>query len=246
VRWAVDGDIILYSCCFAAKDDTLEAACSSTRSMAESVMYAVDAEGIDIYLTGSDNYRKEIADDYKANRAGDEKPPHFYEVRKYMIEELGCIVVDGQEADDALGIAACQLGHGIATIDKDLDGVPGDHYNWRKESRYMVSELEANRFFYKQLATGDSTDNIPGLFRRVGVKATKKLLDPIDEMEDTREMYEHIRSLYLNGYEKVGMCLDEKEEVVDNWLLKQARCLWIRRDYNEMWSVPDGTENTKN
>ena len=119
----------------------------------------------------------------------------------------------------------------VATLDKDLMGVPGWHYTWagKKQGVFIVTEEEADRFFYKQLLTGDSTDNIPGLFKRVGVKATDKVLSPIDDMVSTSDMYEYVREVYREGYDKVGICPDDKEEVVDDWLLRQARCLWIRR-----------------
>ena len=42
-----------------------------------------------------------------------------------------------------MAIGAVQEGHGIATLDKDLDGCPGWHYNWVKDDMYYVSEVEA-------------------------------------------------------------------------------------------------------
>ena len=238
--WGVDGDIILYSVAFAAKDDPVEYALKSARSSCEQVMYAVNAESIVIYLTGSGNFRSEIADDYKGNRKSSEKPRHWLEIKEYMLESMGAILIEGEEADDALGYGAVQEGHGIATLDKDLDGVPGWHYNWRRKEIYMVSPEDADRFFYKQMLTGDSTDNIPGLYRRTGRKVSKKMYEPFDEMDSPAEMYAQVREIYSDAYDSVGMCLDDKDEVIDNWLLKQARCLWIRRDRGEVWEVPRG------
>ena len=99
-----------------------------------------------------------------------------------------------------------------------------------------MTEEEADRFFYKQLLTGDATDNIPGLFKRVGVKATAKVLDPIDDMVSTSDMFDYVREVYRQGYDKVGICPDDKDSVVDDWLLRQARCLWIRRSEGELWA----------
>lgn len=100
-----------------------------------------------------------------------------------------------------------------------------------------MTEEEADRFFYKQLLTGDATDNIPGLYKKVGMKATAKILDPIDDMVSTKDMFDYVRAVYLEGYEKVGMCLDEADAVVDRWLLNQARCLWIRREEGQLWAA---------
>ena len=193
------------------------------------------------YLTGDDNYRMQYGTEefpYKGNRKDTRKPKHYDALRDYAVRKLDAIVVDGQEADDALGIAAVQHGHGIATLDKDLMGVPGWHYTWagKKQGVFIVTEEEADRFFYKQLLTGDSTDNIPGLFKRVGMKATDKVLSPIDDMVSTKEMFEYVRGVYHEGYDACGICPDDKVEVVDDWLMKQARCLWIRREENELWA----------
>ena len=240
MRWGVDGDIVLYSVAFASKDDPVEYALKSTRSSLEQIMYAVNADSIKVYLTGSGTYRAEIAEDYKGNRKSTDKPRHFAEIKEYMVETLGAIVVEGEEADDAMGYGAVQDGDGIATLDKDLDGVPGWHYNWRKKEVYMVSPEDADRFFYKQMLTGDATDNIPGLYRMTGRKVSKKMYEPFEEMDNPADMYAHVRQIYSDAYDSVGMCLDEKDEVIDGWLLRIARCLWIRRAPGEMWEAPSG------
>lgn len=242
MRAAVDGDIVLYAVCFAANDDPIEYACRSARSFCQDVMHSLTVEGADIYLTGSGNYRKDWdfeSHPYKGNRSLD-KPHHYEALRAYMTDTLGAIVVDGQEADDTLGCLGYAGTHVICTIDKDLDGVPGWHYNWKRKELYMVSPEDADRFFYTQMLTGDSTDNIPGLFRMVGVKVMPRIKAPLAEMFEPAEMYAYVRSVYMDGYEKVGMCLDEADEVVDNWLLKIGRMLWIRREPDQMWEPPRG------
>ena len=241
MKWGVDGDIIMYSVAFAAKNDPVEYALKSTRSSCEQIMYDVNADSIVIYLTGSGNYRAEIADDYKGHRKETEKPRHFHDIKEYMIETLGAVLIEGEEADDAMGSGAVQEGHGIATLDKDLDGVPGWHYNWRKKEVYMVSPEDADRFFYKQLLTGDSTDNIPGLFKRTGVKAMKKTFEPLESMDDPQEMYEHVRQVYIDAAYSQRMSSDVDD--IERWLLTQARSLWIRRERDQMWEVPNGEES---
>ena len=102
----------------------------------------------------------------------------------------------------------------------------------------MVSPESADTFFYKQMLTGDATDNIAGLYRMVGVKATKKILEPLDELDTPEEMFAYVRDQYLTGYDKVGMCPDLREVVVDGWLKNIGRCLWIRREEGELWDAP--------
>lgn len=240
MRAALDGDIVLYSVCFAANNDPIAYACRSARSFCEGVMHSLNVEGADIYLTGRNNYRVAYGDEaypYKGTRSKD-KPHHFAELRKYMIESLKAEVVDGQEADDVLGILGYAGTHVICTIDKDLYGVPGWHWNWKSKELNMVSPEDADRFFYTQLLTGDSTDNIPGLYKRVGMKATAKIKEPIADMTDPADMYDYVRDVYMEGYMKVGICPDDADAVIDDWLLRQGRMLWIRREEGEMWSPP--------
>jgi hypothetical protein len=239
--WGLDGDIICYSVGFAAEDDPVGYALLSARQMIQGIVNECGAEGV-VFLTGDTNFRKEYGCDkwpYKGQRKETKKPRHLQAIRTYLIEQLDAVVSDNEEADDLMSINAVQNGWGIATLDKDLNGCPGWHYNWRKEKMYYVSENEANRFFYTQLLTGDPTDNIPGLFKMVGMKATAKIKAPLEEMTNPVEMYEYVRSVYSDGYDKVGMCLDEKEEVLDGWLVRMGRQLWMRREAGEMWEFPN-------
>jgi len=237
MRWAIDGDIIVYAVGFASNDDPVQYALRSTRTAVENIMHTLTADAVDVHLTfGPDNYRFDIDPNYKGNRSDAPKPVHIQAIREYMVEELGAIMNYGQEADDALGIAATQHGHGIATLDKDLDGVPGVHYNWKKRSVYWVNPEAADQFFYKQMLTGDATDNIQGLFKRTGVKAMKKVVEPLEYMDDPAEMYAHVKQVYMDAVAAKVMSSDESD--VDRWLLQQGRCLWIRRKENELWVAP--------
>ena len=236
MEWGLDGDIILYSVGFASQEDPVEFALKSARSACESVMHDLGASRLHIYLTGSGNYREQVASDYKANRRDTDKPVHYNAIKEYMIDTLGATLVEGQEADDAMGIGAVQHGHGIATLDKDLDGIPGWHYNWKKRSVYMVSPEDADRFFYTQLITGDSTDNIQGLFKRTGVKAMAAVKEPLEYMDDPAEMFAYVKQVYMDAIEKKKMSSDEQD--VERWLATQGQLLWIRRKEDEVWAAP--------
>ena len=236
MEWGLDGDIILYSVGFASQDDPVEYALKSARSACETVMYDLGASRLHIYLTGSGNYRESVVDDYKANRRGTDRPTHYAAIKEYMIDTLGAQLIEGEEADDALGYNAVLHGHGIATLDKDLDGVPGVHYNWKKRSVYYVSPEDADRFFYAQLLTGDSTDNIRGLFKRTGVKAMAATKEPLEYMDDPVEMYAHVKQVYMDAIEKKRMSSDEAD--VDRWLDEQGKLLWIRREEGQTWAAP--------
>ena len=238
--WGIDGDILLYEVGFASNDDPVEFACHSLRQRVQGVMDGCECKQAQLFLTGKTNFRNELTDTYKANRADADKPVHIDALRDYAINTLHAIVAENEEADDLLGIHAVRDGWGIATLDKDLDGVPGWHYVWKgkREGLYYVDQVQADRFFYTQMLTGDSTDNIPGLFKMVGVKALAKTKAPIQEMTDPVEMYQYVRSVYADGYDNVGMCLDEKEEVLTNWLTMIGGLLWIRRSEGEVYAPP--------
>jgi len=238
MRASVDGDIILYSVAFAAKNDSLAYACRSVRSAIESIMTTLNVEGADVYLTGKGNYRIEYGDvqyPYKGNR-DKEKPDHFEGLSEYMTGTLGAIMVEGEEADDRMGIDGYAQTHIICTLDKDLDMIPGWHYNFRKKELYMVNPEDGERFFYKQLLTGDSTDNIPGLFKRLGKKVTKKVWEPLDEMYEPAEMYAYVRGIYKQ--QALDIVAPVNDDDIDRWLLHQGRQLWIRRHEGEMWDAP--------
>lgn len=158
------------------------------------------------YLTGVKNFRRTIpvpkvdkagvysTQDYKGNRK-DTIPPEFLpHLRKYMIDIFEAVVVDYVEADDALGIShtiVSDLGLTpvIVTNDKDLNQIPGLHFNWVKREEFDISSENATLFFYEQLLTGDLTDNLPGL-PGIGKARAKKLLDSPNF--DIVKMYEDV------------------------------------------------------
>lgn len=112
----------------------------------------------------------------------------------------------------------------ICSRDKDLSMIPGWHYSWecgkQKEKKWFVSEEEGIRFFYKQLLTGDATDNILGLYR-VGEKAS--CVKEIDDMKDEQAMYELV---YMEYHKRFG-------SYAKQFLLENAQLLWIKREDND-------------
>ena len=171
-----------------------------------------------IYLTADDhsNFRYNVARTlpYKGNRKAP-KPVHYGAVRKYLIEHWKAVVVSGMEADDAIGIDATTAHKAlIVTIDKDMDMIPGYHYNFVKKVFYKVSEFEAYRNFYSQMISGDTIDNIPGIPGFGKMKADKKLADA-----KTRE---ELESIVRTVYKDAGFNEDYYNEMHD--------LLWIRRE----------------
>jgi 5'-3' exonuclease len=116
------------------------------------------------FLTAG-SHRYSFYPEYKANRKKLEKPRFLKELTAYAIETLGFCRVDGYEADDLVNMCKEQLGDNtlIVHTDKDLDQIPGNHFNYKKPEFYDVSEDTAQLNLWTQVITGDSIDNIKGI-----------------------------------------------------------------------------------
>lgn len=177
-----------------------------------------------LYLTSDDksNFRFRVATirTYKGNRSS-EKPFWYEHIRRFLVDEYQAEIVFGMEADDRIGIEQCTREPGstvICSVDKDLDMIPGKHFNELKPERgvYEISETTGLRNFYGQLLCGDSTDNIPGLY---GVGRSSKLLDHLNSMDQELAMYAHVRAEY-------------EKRFGNHWeifLLENMKLLWIKR-----------------
>ena len=147
---------------------------------------------IEVILSGQDNFRDGIAKikPYKWNRTGKPLPVHYQLCRDHLTKNWGATVISGWEADDEASIRAARcradgVEYCIATIDKDLDQIPGLHYGYSKHVFYDMSEVDAETFFWEQCVSGDTTDGIQGCFK-IGAGKAKKLV-----AEWTEEYDEH-------------------------------------------------------
>jgi len=176
-----------------------------------------------VVISGDTNFRDEVAtiQPYKGNRTDFVKPVHWQLLRDWLADKPYTIITDNEEADDVISRAMI-AGHVGATIDKDLNNTPGDHYNFNKGEHYHVTEAEANRNFYLQLLTGDTADHIPGI-RGIGpAKAGKALPEGLS----TSEMESRVLSFYEEAYgpDRAVAALREVGQL-----------LWMRREEGEMW-----------
>ena len=226
----VDGDIIAYRAAFATQDKSEAEAKRKTDELINYVWEkTIDIpfpsdQDFHVYLTGRNNFRNDIAKTavYKGNRKKGEKPTHLEAIRDHIISNYPSTVAEGEEADDAIAIEATNLGPEavIASIDKDFLQVPCTHYNFTKDEWTTVEEFEGLKFFYTQVLTGDSVDNIVGLFRVGPVKAGKML----EGCSTEQELYDSCVKAYDGDLERV---------------LENARLLWLRRYEGQMWEPPE-------
>jgi hypothetical protein len=193
------------------------------------------------------NFRDAIAvtKPYKGNRKNVEKPYHFDNLTAYICSLPGLRVAVGQEADDLMSMYQCsgEKPTIICSRDKDLKMVPGMHFSWECGKQPSWGPIEVSemgriiltegaqpkikgtglKFFYSQLLTGDTVDNIPGC---PGVGPKKAIVLQDCATED--ELFEVVSEWYQK---KVG----EKWEMV---MLEQGRLLWMKRSKNDVWSFP--------
>ena len=225
----VDADIIAYRAAYSAKGKSETEARGTVDDICSSIMYdcfypydySLEDDTF-FYLTGSNNYRVEIAKikPYKGNRK-ESKPDHLGVTRDQLQTKWLAEVIEGQEADDAIGIKATELKGDcvIVSIDKDLLMIPGTHYNFVKKEWTEVDQAKGDYFFYKQLLTGDQVDNIQGV-PGIGPKKADKAYEGCTTVQ---EMYSRALEMYKGDTEA---------------LLENARLLWLRRYESEMWEPP--------
>lgn len=180
------------------------------------------------------NYREGIAKakPYKGTRKKG-KPFHYGNLTAWILERYPTVVAEGLEADDMLSVHQT-LSKPLSTIicsrDKDLKITPGMHFSWPcgKQPQFGpvevtelgTLELKGNkihgtglRFFYSQLITGDTVDNIPGLPRRGPAYASKLL----DGCESEGDLFTKVAGEY-------------EERLGDDWrdyFKEQAYLLWM-------------------
>ena len=178
------------------------------------------------FLTGSNNFRYDVATilPYKGERSKQHVPHHLDACKKHLEDCHGAVLVDGYEADDALGIAQKYDGSTvICSIDKDLLMIPGLHYNWNSKEFTEVSEVEGYRNFFKQMLLGDKqTDNILGIH---GVGAKSAHVKKIDGMDSWHEMYDHVSAIYSQYFGNYAPA----------FMNETGKLLWIWRKHNDDW-----------
>ncbi len=133
----------------------------------------------------------------------------------------------------------------ICSRDKDLMMVPGKHYSWsffnsvdtktvdlakifwpelKKAERHVidVDKLYGTKFYYCQLLTGDSVDNIPGLY---GVGYKSSLVKRVREAENELDCFKIVKEQYelrFGTYWDMFMC-------------ENGKLLWMLRDEDDDW-----------
>jgi len=199
-------------------------ACNILDTMITGIFKNTGATEAKFFLSPSKNFRHDIAitKEYKGSRKT-EKPTHFGIVGEHLQKRYGAVVQDNIEADDALAMwSEIYHNEGIPSVivseDKDLKTIHGAHYDFKKKESIYIHPETSEYLLYKQILTGDSGDDIPGL-PRIGPKTADKILSGIT---CTKDLKEAVKQAYID---KVGYGWDV-------YLEEQANLIYIRRDPN--------------
>jgi DNA polymerase-1 len=205
-----------------------------------------DLEADELTVVLSDlnrNFRKRVYPEYKAHRGGVVRPILFKPLREYFEREYGAFYESDLEGDDLIGLLATNVGRGvtkggpgwvhkddepvICTVDKDLNTVPGMHFNWDGTEACLteITPGEAMYNFYMQVLMGDSADGYKGI-PGCGPKRAAKLLEEIGPGPDDIPYSDAWQEVIVPAYEKAGL----NETVA----LLNARCARVLQgdDYN--------------
>jgi hypothetical protein len=226
-------------------------ACSTISTMIDNITRKAKCSSYRVYIDGEGNFRKGLAtiQEYKSGRAS--KPYHYADLKGYLIKHKGAIEIVDIEADDAISIATYSgFKRGLnwvgCTTDKDAKGTAGKLLNWDTMTKpVFISEVEANRWFYKQLLMGDKVDTIAGA-RGVGEKSPHVLA--IDNLVSQLDMYNHVLNVYKNIADSKGeVVVGEGTLTPEKELEENAHLLYMfrhRAKYDSngnvvlQWSIP--------
>lgn len=224
----IDGDILIYRSCHKALKDNLDVT-SVFDDLYEELTDQMACTRYSLHISGKGNFRKNLKQgftNYKGKRK--DKPANYHFIRDYVIKKYDTVTVPLYEADDTACIEGTKyLKEGqlfmVATVDKDWKMIGGLFYNMQYKSLTAIGKHEAIEYFHKQLITGDSVDNIPGLFG-MGVKKADKIV----KGKNLKEQFDAI----IKTYKKM-----HPDDYVDR-LNAMGQLLYLIKDYDdEKWNI---------
>ena len=219
----IDGDIVVYRGAMSAEKEEQWVALARADQMIQDIIADTGATSYNVYLTGSNNFRRDIAPSYKANRP-DSRPTHWQAVREFLVTQHKAQMCNGYEADDEMGVQQDKetMSTVICSIDKDLLQIPGRHYNFVKKEHKVVDLDQGLKHLYLQSLIGDRSDNIIGVAGIGPVKAEQALAELLPE-----EWYDKCRELYND---------DERFHL-------NMKLLYIWQKPNDVWEPPNKDKN---
>jgi len=193
-----------------------------------------------VYIKGNGvNFRDTVytVKEYKGNRQTI-KPVHYDAMVEYLKKYWDAIPVDGKEVDDEVALQAREASKPtvICSPDKDLDQIPGLHWNYTKSVEYHMDPLEAEMFFWQQVLSGDNADNIGGCWKVGEGKAEKMIAEWFDEEYTQKQIWEAIVETY-EASRDMPTC-PYKDMTAYDVALQTARAVWMQNRRNVLWTPP--------
>ena len=196
-------------------------------SLIEGIKQRLFTKEVLIFLSGKENFRKKVVPTYKLNRKDIEKPLALDYTYEYLINhpEYMTIIEDRLEADDLLGIYATDsdIQGVVCSIDKDLNQIPGYHYNWKNDVFYVVDSEEAYMLLWRQILAGDPIDGYKGVPRIGPKKANKFLKEMAEEYEKSFTDIDFWWQTIVQFYEEHGLTEEiARENAICAYILKNG------------------------
>jgi DNA polymerase-1 len=198
------------------------------------------SDSIDILFCDDDyvsnNFRKKLYPEYKAQRKLGKKQYDIFKIRNYVTnvifkdlqveEKYGYkfLRVDGAEGDDVIACILKNFKDEYSTIvlyasDHDFLQIDGIHQFdlFGKEAKRIVGGIEvtADEYLLAKILLGDGADNIAQVFAKVGPKKAMKLVRDKDalkqklkESQDSAKQYKLNKKLI--SFSEIPKTLEEK------------------------------------
>lgn len=262
----IDGDVIVYTAAWAAQNQNERLAktilTNTIKTIRDNIHSRFNVGDETFFITSNDktNFRYQIAKTkpYKGNRLSKSRPIYYDLFRQILVDNWDAVEVQGQEADDAMGILASRDPEFsiISSIDKDMAMVncwhdkmdPNLKSFYAQDPGYLQllggkrGKGDANivmsgggvKFFWAQMLTGDDADNIPGIklkgpeFDNIG-KARGIGAKMAVELLKNAKTESEMQDIVVNEYLERGY--------TEERILEIGQLLWIRRKEGEQWQL---------
>ena len=242
----IDGDVLLYRMGFGNEQEVQwdtetsseweepDLARAEIDNFIASLMEKTGTKENFVCLSGPSDciFRYQILNSYKFNRKDKPKPRLFETLKEHLHANYTIRQKPNLEADDVMGILATKYPdkYVIASIDKDLEQIPGWMFNWDKQtSPKRISRKMADKFFYQQCLSGDPSDGYSGV-PGIGPKKAARIIHELyaEGEPDIKVIWNTILETY------------KKKNLDESYALTMARVARILRyeDWNEKTQEP--------
>lgn len=250
VNICIDTDTLMYRVGFANPPPTEAShACSRLATSIDKVVHDVTVSYgivgdyiVTLFITSNfgkgryrDQFNKET--EYKANRGKGASPVFMPEMRQWLLENYNVCDAPSHlyEADDQLSwLGWYNYNRGTASnviicgVDKDLNQIPGYHWDYGTRIPYYLDEDDSNEFFFKQLLMGDTADGIPGL-KGIGPRRAE---DALRNGSNPEKWWDIVLDMYTKKMP------EKSPEELSDIIYERGNKLWIQRYEGQTWYPP--------